>query len=435
MLGRRTLLRVLRAWLLLPILVACSAGNSAITPVATPVQTRGAEAPINLLLWYSWPLPEQRTLARLVERYNRSHPQIRIIPQARPIAAMHQELRSGALEGSGPHLVLVQSHTIGRLVDAQVLLPLDDLVSANDRERLLPAALGAARAANPDGDIALYGLPLTFDTPILYYNKVNLEIPPPDTETLLRTARGLTDASTRPPIWGLAYHLSLDNTIGYLYAFGGQIFDENGELVLGGAGRAGAERWLEWLLELHQDPAIFAGIDGIAVENTVMAQEALISIDWAHTLERYRALWPQSLGVAPLPELSESNVYPQPYVQSDVIGINARVIDVNDQQAALSFMRYLLSDEAQHELLESGKQPSSLSLDLSGDGLLLEQARAFRLQGQRGQPMPNSAAATGVVWEAVRLMQFNVLRGISSPADAVSTADATLRDRLALPLP
>ncbi len=434
MLGRRTLLRVLRAWLLLLILVACSAGNSAETPVATPSQTRD-EAPISLLLWYSWPLPEQRTLAVLVERYNRSHPQTRIIPQARPIAMMQQELRSGALEGSGPHLVLVQSHTIGRLVDEQVLLPLDDLISASDRERLLPTALGTAQSVNSSGEAALYGLPLTFDTPILYYNKINLEIPPPDTETLLRTARGLTDASTEPPIWGLAYHLSLDNTIGYLYAFGGQIFNEDGELVLGSSGRAGVERWLEWLLELRQDPEIFAGIDGIAVENTVMAQEALISVDWAHALRRYRELWPESLGVAPLPELSENGQYPQPYVQSDIIGINARVIDGAEQQAALGFIRYLLSDEAQRELLESGKQPSSLSLDLSGDGLLLEQARAFRLQGQRGQPMPNSAVANEIVWEVLRLMQFNVLRGISSPADAVSTADATLRDRLALPPP
>jgi maltose-binding protein MalE len=380
-------------------------------------------------------LPEQRTLARLVERYNRSHPQIRIIPQARPIAALHQELRSGALEGSGPHLVLVQSHTIGRLVDEQVLLPLDDLISAADREHLLPTALGTAQAVNPAGDVALYGLPLTFDTPILYYNKVNLELPPPDTETLLRTARGLTDASTEPPIWGLAYHLSLDTTIGYLYAFGGQIFDEDGELVLGSTGRAGTERWLEWLLELRQDPEIFASIDGITVENAVMAQEALISIDWAHALGRYRELWPQSLGVAPLPELSENGQDPRPYVQSDVIGINARVIRTAEQQAALSFVRYLLSDEAQSELLASGKQPSSIRIDLSGDSQLLEHARAFRLQGQRGQPMPNSAVATEIVWEVLHLMQFNVLRGISTPTDAVSTADATLRDRLALPPP
>jgi maltose-binding protein MalE len=331
--------------------------------------------------------------------------------------------------------VLVQSHTIGRLVDEQVLLPLDDLISAADREHLLPTALGTAQAVNPAGDVALYGLPLTFDTPILYYNKVNLELPPPDTETLLRTARGLTDASTEPPIWGLAYHLSLDTTIGYLYAFGGQIFDEDGELVLGSTGRAGTERWLEWLLELRQDPEIFASIDGITVENAVMAQEALISIDWAHALGRYRELWPQSLGVAPLPELSENGQDPRPYVQSDVIGINARVIRTAEQQAALSFVRYLLSDEAQSELLASGKQPSSIRIDLSGDSQLLEHARAFRLQGQRGQPMPNSAVATEIVWEVLHLMQFNVLRGISTPTDAVSTADATLRDRLALPPP
>lgn len=430
----RTLPSLLLFCLILLLLVACSAGSPAPAPTMPASPGAGAR-PVTFLLWYSWPPREQRALALLVERFNRTHPQIQIIPQARPVASLVQELRLGALEGSGPHLALIQSHSLGQLAESQVLLPLDDLVSPADRERLLPAALGSAQVAGSDGTPRLYGMPLAFDTLALYYNKANIEVPPADTDALLRTARGLTDATTDPPIWGLAYNLSLDHTIGYLYAFGGQIFDEQGALVLGTSGRAGVERWLEWLLELRQDPEILAVGDGITIANTLMAREALMTVDWAHTLPGYRDLWADGLGVAPLPRLSGDERPPQPYLQSDLIAINARVVSADEQRAALEFIRFLLTVDSQRELLAVGKQPTVLDLDLSGDNPDLELARAFREQALTSLPMPNSTLAREVVWETLRLMQLNVLRGLATPADAVSVADAALRQRLEPPAP
>jgi maltose-binding protein MalE len=385
-----------------------------------------------LLLWHAWPAPEHQVLATLIDRYNQSHAQTQVIPHAMPLSSLTAELRTATLVGGGPHLIILKSHTIGGLAQEDLLLPLDGHISTSTRNRLLPTALDGARVQTASGSHALYGLPLTLDTLVLYYNQANLNVPPRNTATLLRTARGLTDATTQPPVWGLAYTLSLDKTIGYLYAFGGRIFDEEGNLILGSTGRAGVEQWLEWLLQLHQDQQILAVNDGIIVDSALTSQEALMTIDWTHALPEYQALWGDQLGVAPLPVLSGPNRPPQPYVQSESISINARVVDTDEQQAVLDFAHYLLTEEAQTVLLAAGKQPAVRNLNPQDTSRAWELARTVQVQAQQGRAMPNSPVMNDIVLEELERMQLKVLRNLATPAEAVTAAEIALRQRLGL---
>jgi maltose-binding protein MalE len=417
------------------LLAACDgAAPPARTPAATAPTSAGT--PVTLVLWHSWAPQEQAVLGRLVDTYNQSHPLVRVIPRSMPRATLASELQMAALDGSGPHLLLLPSHTLGRLVANQLLLNLNDRISPAQLELLLPAATGSAQVRNDAGAPQLYGLPLVFDTPALYYNKDNVLTPPADTDALLTIARGLSDLTQPPLIWGLAYNMSLDNTIGYLDAFGGRVFDEQGQLVLAQEGRAGTERWLQWLLELHQDQRLLAVPDSLRVDGVLKARQALMTVDWANQLGAYRALWPTQLGVAPLPQLSATGAAPAAYVQSEVLSINARVRDGHEQQAALDFGTYLLGAEAQRELLRAGMQPTLLSLELDAgvlpgeDPALIEAARAFRDQAARGKAMPNSPAEVETVWPALVQMQRTVLQGQLSPAEAVTQTDARLRASL-----
>ncbi|NTV63313.1 MAG: extracellular solute-binding protein [Oscillochloris sp.] len=415
-------------------LVAC-AGAGAPGAVSAPVPTaatveRGRTV---LVLWHAWPAPRSQVLASLVERYNRSHPSVQVVLQAHSVATISGDLAQAISEGGGPHMALLQSHTIGSLAEAGALLPLDDLVSDADLSQLLAAAVGAARLANTSGG-ALYGLPISFDTLALYYSRANFaSAPPSDTNSLLVVARGLTDTQSDPPTWGLALNLSLDRTIGYLYAFGGRVFDEQHTLVLGGTGRAGTEAWLSWLVSLHSDTRILASTDGITIDHALMSRQALMTFDWAHALLTYSDLWQEHLGVAPLPKLSDGNQAPKPYVQSDVIALNAR-IGTAERQATVDFVRYLLSAEAQSGLLQAGLQPTLISLDLATvEGVsapIRAAALVFRSQAEQGLPMPNSREANDLVWTTLSDMHTNTLRRLLSPAQAVSDADTILRARL-----
>jgi len=418
-------------------LIACSAPVGP-TSSGAPTPTVGASerAKMVLVLWHAWSYPEDRALATMVERYNRSSLAVQIVLQAHPVATLTSDLDIAVAEGGGPHMAILKSHTIGGLAEGGSLLPLDSLLPADELRQLLPAAIGSAQISSPTAS-ALYGVPLTFDTLALYYNKANFaSAPPDDTSALLAVARGLTDTRSNPPTWGMALNLSLDRTIGYLYAFGGRVFDDQRNLVLGLDGRDGAEAWLSWLASLHGDERILASTDGIAVDNALMTREALMTFDWSHALGTYHGLWHENMGVAPLPRLSDGDRAPQPYVQSDVVVLNAR-IGATERQAAVDFIRYLIGAEAQTDLLRAGRQPALLSLDIGAakdvDPQIRAAALAFRAQAEQGRPMPNSRQSNDLVWGVLSDMQANVLRRLLAPDQAVTGADSALRERLGLP--
>lgn len=427
----RYIRRLLVICLALLVLTACGTA-AAPTPTAAPA---APAARTILILWHAWPHPEDRALAAIVERFNRTTPGVQVVLQSRSVVSLRADLGGAVADGGGPHMAIVPSHTLGALVAEGSLLPVDGLVPEAEVARLLPVAVGAAQVRSAAA-AALYGVPLTFDTLALYYNRAYFPgDPPADTDELLSVARGGTDTSGDPPFWGLAYNLSLERTIGYLYAFGGSVFDAQGQLILGLDGRAGAEAWLSWLTELREDPRILATLDGIAVDNALTTQQAAMTIDWAHAVGTYSAIWPGNLGVAPLPRLGQGNAAPQPYVQSDVLVLNARLGPSAEQSAAASFARFLIADAAQGELLRAGRQPVLMSLDLAAEDLgvaaeLLAAARVFRAQAEGGLPMPNSPESDQIVWPMLADMHSSALRRLQTPAQAVEGADAALRSRL-----
>ena len=412
---------------LLALLASCAGSR---TPAGAADPTPAAVAgPVTLVLWHGWYGAERQALGHLAERFNRLHPSGRVSLVSVPLAGFPGELRSAIASGGGPHLALIPNTWVGDLAEQGALLPIDGLVTDDERRALLPVALGGAQVTDRTGATGLYGLPITFDTLALYYNTANLSAPPADTDTLFRSARGLGDPGADPPVWGMALNLSLDNTLGYLYAFGGRVFDQDGRLALAGDGRSGAERWLAWLQALNADQRILARADSsIRVDRELQDGRALMTFDWAHQVGVYRSLWGKSMGVAPLPRLSETGQPPSAYVRSDVLAINSRA-GAAERRAALEFMRFMVSEEAQRELLLSDRQPALASLPLDGDDQRLASARAFRAQAEAGLPMPNSAAR-GLVEQELKVMQRQVLMGLATPADAVTEADRRLHERL-----
>jgi arabinogalactan oligomer / maltooligosaccharide transport system substrate-binding protein len=415
--------------LLILVLVGCA--------TAAPAQTDPTSAPavgaVTLVLWHGWAGSARQALGRLVERYNRQQSNGRVTLQSIPLATFDGDLRTALTYGGGPHMVLVPNTWIGSLVERDALLAIDDQLK-EDQAALLPAAIGGARAKGADGTARLYGLPVSFDTLALFYNTANVLTPPADTDALIRSAHGLSDPNA--PRWGLAVNLSFENTIGYLYAAGGRVFGDDGTVVLGDAGRAGAEQWLAWLLQLQSDPRLMARADNsIQIDRALKDGHVLMAFDWAHQIGLYRSLWGENLGVSPLPRLSPGNGIPQPYVKTDVLAINGRV-SAGERAVALDFLRFMTSAEAQAELLRSDLQPARADVPFDSGELGASNASAaaaFRAQAQQGRPMPNTATREReIVRRELSLMQQQVLRGEAAPADAVTEADRRLREQLAV---
>ncbi|KAB8144979.1 extracellular solute-binding protein [Chloroflexia bacterium SDU3-3] len=417
-----------RSALLLFVLLAALSGCAGGGAGPAPASTSQPAASATLVLWHGLAGAQRQALARLVSRYNQQHPASRVFAQSVPLASLSGDMRAASAAGSAPHMVLLPSNMVGALAD-DVLLPLDALVGEDAQRGLVPAALGAARATGRDGKLHLYGQPVAFDTLALLYNRANVLAVPATTADMLDLAHGLSDPSAAPPRWGLALNLSVEATIGYLYAFDGRLFDDAGGVALASSGRAGAERWLAWVAGLNADQRAMARpYSNIEIDRAIKNGQVMMTFGWAHQLADYRQLWGDQLGVAALPALSETGRAPVPYVQSTVLGISARA-SAADQRAAAEFLAYMASDEAQRELLGAGMQPASSALKLDGDDALLAAARVFRQQAEAGQPLPNTPSQDALrdeVWQ----MQRQVLEGRMPPADAVSAADARLRQVL-----
>jgi ABC-type glycerol-3-phosphate transport system substrate-binding protein len=427
--ARQALARWLLLAALLTLLAACAASNSPSSPAPTSPAEQRPPA-VTLVLWHGWSGAQRQALSRLVDRFNLSHPAGRVRLQALPLATLGSDLRSAALDGTAPHLALLPNTWIGSL--APILLALDDQIAPADRAALLPAALGGAQIRGGAGETKLYGLPISFDTLAMFYNRANVLQAPETTDDLFRLARGFSSPSDSPPRWGLALDLSMDNTLCYLYAFGGRVFDDSGAPALGESGRAGAEQWLVWMARLNTDSQLFTHPDsGLEVDRALKNSRAVISFGWAHQLGEYRKLWGDQMGLAPLPNLSETNRAPATYVQSEVLVVNGRLSEP-ERRAALDFLRYMVGAEAQAGLLASGLQPARQDVPLDGDDPQTAAARVFRTQAQRGQPMPNGPERD-TVREQLRLMQQRVLVDGLSPRDAVTEADRRLREALKQP--
>ncbi|HMP41800.1 MAG TPA: ABC transporter substrate-binding protein, partial [Roseiflexaceae bacterium] len=116
------------------------------------------------------------------------------------------------------------------------------------------------------------------------------------------------------------------------------------------------------------------------------------------------------------------------YVRSDLLVLNSRIGSA-ERAAAIRFLRYMLTDEAQAVLLAGNLQPVLQTLPLDGTDIRLAAARAFRLQAEQGLPMPNFAQRA-LIEQELKLMQRQVLSGLATPADAVSDTERRLRERL-----
>lgn len=415
-------------WRWLAVVLLCMALLTGCTSTTSASQTPTSDpgpANVTLVLWHGWAGPARQALGSLVDEFNRQHPNGRVFAQSAPLTSMANDLRAASTAGSGPHLALIPNTWIGGLARDQVIVPLDEFVSKDQRQALLPATLGGAQAPDAAGQPHMYGMPVSFDTLALFYNRANMDAPQ-NTATMLQIARGLSEPRATPPRWGLALNLSVDNTIGYLYAFGGRVFDDQGQPVIGSSGRAGAEQWLAWLRALHTDTQLMAHPDaGLEQERSLKNGNVFMTFGWAHELTDYRRLWGANMGVAPLPVLSETNSAPQPYVQSDVLVINSRV-SAAERNVAAAFLQFMTSKDAQARLLASDVQPASRAVPLDGDTPEMAAARAFRAEAERGQPMPNNTRRDAVQ-QVLRIMQRQVLSGNASPADAVSDAQTHLQ--------
>lgn len=408
--------KVWRIWLVgmvLVLLVGCG-GTAVPTIIPLPQPTSLPVAPrITLTLWHGENPTVNETLQRLLLDYQRdpAHSNVEILIESHGVNLL-RDYEQAVLAGGPPDLVLLnENRWIGPLAEQKLILDLSDRLTESDQANLQPAALGGARYND-----SLYGLPLTLDLPVLYYNRASIisDSPLQATANWLELARGLTTNGQQ----GLAYNLSLYFTQPYLTAWDAQIYNPAGEVVLGTESFTPTLNWLTWVRELSLDETVLARDDNRLISRAVQQNTALMTIDWARNLADYRRVWPDNVGVQPLPRLSQTGRTPQPLVRSSVLVINPRSSE-GQQTAALDVMRFLVGAPVQTELRTLDLP--TVRTDLPPDPL----HSAIERAASAGSAWPTDMRFNAS-WPALTAMLHSVLNGAAIDA-TISETDRRLR--------
>ncbi|HZG67971.1 MAG TPA: extracellular solute-binding protein [Herpetosiphonaceae bacterium] len=414
--------RWLRRLLMLVLCALCAcAGPEQAAPApapsvtAEPAQVPIPAAPLNLTMWHSWNGRSAQALYLLARRYEQGHPNVRITLEARPATSLVRDYSASVADGSAPQIVLVLSRYLGELADRRSVLPLDEQFTPEALTDLLPAALEGAHVMG-----RLHGVPLSYESLVLFYDRRRVQEAPATVEQLLAPITpGSAPAGSET--WGLAYYLSAASAMPYLSTFGGGIFDADGDVMIGGEGREGTLRWLEWLQAMRADARSFTSEDFGAVDAMIQSSRVAAAVDWSHRLPAYEQIWGRdAVGVAPLPRTDGEAPPPATFVLADVASINS-VTTAQQRTAAADFLLYLASASAQELLAARGGQvPANVRARTEDTTAMIAAASTG------GAAFPNRAV-DGRSWPFLEEMVRSVLVGSATPAEALDRAATALR--------
>jgi arabinogalactan oligomer/maltooligosaccharide transport system substrate-binding protein len=183
----------------------------------------------------------------------------------------------------------------------------------------------------------LYAIPVRLATQVLCYNKNKVQETPKTLNDLIFQARrgysvGL-HSNFRDAFWGTG-------------AFGGQLFDESGGIILGE--NPGWAQWMQWLKNAQNEPNFYL-IEDVETLQKAFIEERLsyitCSSDWLPVLTK--ALGENKLGVALLPGRENQPATPPLWTVGLIFnGASSQ----NQHQLALKMAQFLTNAQYQQQL-------------------------------------------------------------------------------------
>jgi multiple sugar transport system substrate-binding protein len=186
-----------------------------------------------LTIWSAPRGVEERAFLKLIARFEREHPHIRV----HNLGGMTEEkLVRAVVAGAPPDLAYVYNMTlVGPLAANHAVQPLDQRFSRSGlrEEDFLPGAIAQARYEG-----RLYAMPVTRDSRGLYWNRtvfrqagLDPDRPPQTMDELYRYALKLTERKADGSLKRVGFMPPTDSTI-WLCAMGGRLYDERTRRVM-----------------------------------------------------------------------------------------------------------------------------------------------------------------------------------------------------------
>jgi arabinogalactan oligomer/maltooligosaccharide transport system substrate-binding protein len=360
-----------------------------------------------LALWHGWTGAEADTLNNtIIPAWKTANPNVEVEALAVPFDQLKNKFSTDTATGGGPDLLIGPADWVGELATGELIKALDDMATSEITDAYLPATIDQLKF-----DGKLYGLPESFECVALYYNTDLVKTAPKDTNEVYSVSAGMASGT-----YGLALLSNFYHPAGFLFGFGGQLFDDQNKCILSSPETV---NFLTWLGNFTTKPGLFQQNDDAAISSLFKSGKAGMVVNGPWALGDYTgALGADKVAVAPIPLISESNNDPaKPFLGLKQMMMNNN-IDGDQATLAFEFMKFFTGPESAGPLAEkNGHLPANKSIDISGN----EIAQAFVKQAETATPTP-TIPEMGQVWDPAGAMITAVLAGDQTPEEAAKDA-------------
>jgi arabinogalactan oligomer/maltooligosaccharide transport system permease protein len=243
---------------------------------------------------------------------------------------------------------------------------------------------------------------MTLKSLALFYRTDLVKTPPSTTEALFELAPAMRERGG----YAIAYtNVDLYGHAPWLYGFGGEILDDNGQLSIASAEAAQAMAFAKRLVDEHVAPAKAEGTNVAQLFNAGRAATAVSGPWFLGDLEP-DVPW----AITSLPTISETGTPARPFLGVEGLIMSARA---SDKDAAFAVMDFLTSDAAAIDRVTVGRQvvPNHAAAEaVAADRTLA----AFHAQLAHTAPMAMDPAMR-MVWTPYRNGLGEVLAGRGEP--------------------
>lgn len=181
---KKILCLVLAAIMMTSIFVGCGASESKDAPnktnaVSDKVPDAGAELEGEITLWHSFTQgPRLETIQKAADQFMAENPKVKITIETFSWADFYTKWTTGLASGNVPDMSTALPNHVVEMIDADAIIPLDDLIDHMGRDRFYEAPLKEMTDENG----SCYAVPLYSHAQVMWYRKdllqkYNLDVP------------------------------------------------------------------------------------------------------------------------------------------------------------------------------------------------------------------------------------------------------------------
>lgn len=373
----------------------------------------------SLMLWHAYRGQERQALEQLLDQFNRQQTEIEVQSKAVPFFAYGDRLTNALPLGRGPDLFIYAQDLLGQWVArGQTVRPLDELISADQRQKFVPLTL---EAMTLDGK--LYGVPFDFKGIAMIYNRKLVKQPPQTTQELLALAQKFQQQGQG--VYGLSYeYRDFYYHAAWVNGFGGGVFDADGKAVLN---QPNNQRAYRYLLEHYVKAGLFPEYP-LGETLTSLFNQHKVAVVFSGPWFLGDVAPEIDIGVSLLPQISEAEHRRlTPWLTVEGLFVSAKTAKT---AAAMQLIEYLTSIESGLVMAQTGRQlPANQQLyqrpELRQDPVL----SAFYQQAQHSQIMPNRWIMSRA-WGPLTTSLNRSFHGTSSVEQALNAAQKAIEQSM-----